>query len=73
MKQVVALALLAVFITSLSLAESHQKADADTFTLTFQHASRAGVPQNSNSFAIDVNGKRLKEYTPTNYNVNSAT
>jgi len=41
--------------------------------LTFEHASRAGVAQSSNSFAINFNGKRIKEYFPTDYNVNSAS
>jgi len=68
MKQVIALALLAVFITGLSLAESHERHHhSRTFTLTFQHAAREGVSLESNSFAVDFNGERVIALTPVDY------
>ena len=38
--------------------------------MEFDRASRNGVSQESNKFAVEFNGKRIQEWTPTDYNIN---
>ena len=81
MKVVLSLALLVVLISSVSLKVSHEwaadnqddKYDPLTkhWVLEFQHASREGVIQDSNKFAVEFNGERIKEWNPTDYNIHS--
>jgi hypothetical protein len=44
------------------------KGSPKTFTLEFDHAARNGISFGSNSFAVEFNGIRLKEWKPTDYN-----
>jgi hypothetical protein len=37
--------------------------------LEFDHASRNGVRQDSNRFAVSFNGERVKDWNPTDYNI----
>ena len=80
MKVVLSLALLVVLISSVSLKESHEWTEhhddkyitlTDHWVLEFQHASRNGVRQDSNRFAVEFNGERIKEWHPTDYNIHS--
>lgn len=80
MKAVLAFALLVAFISSVSLKESHQWTEyeddtyptlTDHWVLTFDHASRNGVRQDSNSFTVNWNGQRIREWHPTDYNIHS--
>jgi len=80
MKVLLSLALLVVLISSVSLKQSHDWTEhqdneyttlTDHWVLEFQHASRNGVGQDSNSFAVEFNGERIKEWHPTDYNIHS--
>lgn len=80
MKVVLSFALLVVLISSVALKEAHQWTEhadeqypplTDHWTLEFQRASRNGVRQDSNKFAVDFNGERLKEWHPEDYNIHT--
>lgn len=88
MKLFFALALLVGLVASLSLNSAHDrrywKAGCNCpkrhydplenwFTLEFDHASRNGVSQTSNTFKVTWNGATVKHYSNIrNYNVNHA-
>lgn len=81
MKQELAFALLLILASSFTLKESHQNhREEDSsciyqtpltnkWKLEFDHASRSGVPQNSNTFKVVFNGVTIKAYALTDYNI----
>jgi hypothetical protein len=82
MKRELAVVLLLILASSFKLQEAHEHGAhgkphsfkkypplTNKFTLEFDHASREGVPQTSNKFVVQFNGKKLKEFLPTDYNI----
>jgi len=76
--KVLALALLVIFVSTLSLNSAHdgsRRPDTDypelnnDWVLEFDHASRNGVAQDSNRFIVEFNGHTIQEWSPTDYNI----
>jgi hypothetical protein len=72
MSKVILLALLVIFIQSMTFSQ-HAARLGPKFSLKFDYAAREGFPLNASSFSVLWNGNQLNEAFSKNYEVNSAT